>query len=423
MVLSARQFLIRLALALAVTLALSVAFQSWAHAQQRRVTINFMTRGGHTYQQLLQELVDEFEKQHPHIRVQITPEAGDFNDKLAVLMATGLAPDVAFIDANNFRPFVEAGQFMNLSEMIERDPDFYPTDYFPWALDSLRYKGDLYALPYDGGTYALYYNQDHFDLAGMGYPDDQWTVWDLQDAAKKLTVRGPEHIERFGVDLNGWSFWLWVWAFGGEVLAPDNSRTLLGEPPAVEALEWMADLMLQDESMYNYSYSLPFEVSFPSQRVSMVTYGYWFVSDYRQVDFNWDVAPIPRGHVRAGLGWYSGFAIPKGARHPEEAWEFVRWLTSEEANRKIASLGVAMPAMISVAASPDFQDATPPNNNLAWYQFAESVRIPPYHARFEEMQNEIMYPELMKAWMGQQSVTNALENIIPRVDALLATLP
>ena len=106
-----------------------------------------MTRGGHTYQQLLQELVDEFEKQHPHIRVQITPEAGDFNDKLAVLMATGLAPDVAFIDANNFRPFVEAGQFMNLSEMIERDSDFYPTDYFPWALDSLRYKGDLYALP------------------------------------------------------------------------------------------------------------------------------------------------------------------------------------------------------------------------------------------------------------------------------------
>ena len=94
MVLSARQFLIRLALALAVTLALSVAFQSWAHAQQRRVTINFMTRGGHTYQQLLQELVDEFEKQHPHIRVQITPEAGDFNDKLAVLMATGLAPEI-----------------------------------------------------------------------------------------------------------------------------------------------------------------------------------------------------------------------------------------------------------------------------------------------------------------------------------------
>ena len=35
MVLSARQFIIRLALALAVTLALSVAFQSWAHTQQR----------------------------------------------------------------------------------------------------------------------------------------------------------------------------------------------------------------------------------------------------------------------------------------------------------------------------------------------------------------------------------------------------
>ena len=393
-----------------------------AQAGARRVTISFLARGNPTYIDLLQRMIDFFEEANPNVRVQMQPEAGDFNSKLATLIASGLAPDVAFIDANSFRPFAASGALMNLSDMVAKDRSFDERAYLPWALDSLRYKGDLYALPYDGGPYALYYNQNLFDQYGVGYPTNRWTVLDLQTAAKKLTRVEDGQTTQFGVDLNGWSFWLWVWAFGGEVLSADERECLLGEKNARDGLQWMADIMNVDRSMYNYAYSVPVNVGFEHQTVAMVTYGYWFVSNYRRLDFDWDVAPIPAGRQRAGLGWYSGFAIPQGARRPQEAWEFVKWLVSEEGNRAIAPLGVALPAMVKVAKSNDFMRIQPPKNNMAWVEFADDVRIPPYHEKFEEMQNQIMYPELNKVWTGTQSVGQAVDSIVPRVNKLLETL-
>lgn len=395
-------------------------------AATRQITISFLGRGGGDYERLLNQLITSFEATHPGIKVKLQMETGDFDTKLMTMIATGLAPDVAFIDANTFRRFAAAGALVNLSQLIEKGTSanrFDTTQYFPWALNSLRYKGDLYALPYDGGPYAVFYNQDLFDEVGLAYPNDQWTVWDLQAAAKKLTLVKDGQIRRFGVDVNGWSFWLWVWAFGGEVVSSDGKRCLLGEPAAMEGLQWIADLMLKEKVMYNYAYPIDFSPGFENQGVAMVTYGYWWVANYRKAArFRWDVAPIPKAKERVGLAWYSGFAIPKGARHVNEAWEFVRWLVSEEANRAIAPLGVALPAMIKVATSPVFLESVPPRNNRAWFQFAADVRTPPYNERFEEMQNQIMYPELNRVWRGEESVQQAVSRIVPQVDKLLASL-
>ena len=55
------------------------------------------------------------------------------------------------------------------------------------VVDTTSFEGSVYGFPRDIGLEVLYYNKDHFDAAGLSYPDDSWTWDDLLAAAETLT--------------------------------------------------------------------------------------------------------------------------------------------------------------------------------------------------------------------------------------------
>ncbi|WP_374689157.1 extracellular solute-binding protein, partial [Promineifilum sp.] len=62
-------------------------------------------------------------------------------------------------------------------------------------------------------------------------------------------------------------------------------------------------------------------------------------------DFRVGVAPFPIGPVRrATLATTDGFAIPATTRHPEEAWELVKFLISQEYGLAMAETSFLQPA-------------------------------------------------------------------------------
>ena len=48
------------------------------------------------------------------------------------------------------------------------------SEYYKTAVDCFRYKGNLYALPVDFMTVALYYNKTMFNKENLSYPDESW---------------------------------------------------------------------------------------------------------------------------------------------------------------------------------------------------------------------------------------------------------
>jgi ABC-type glycerol-3-phosphate transport system substrate-binding protein len=90
----------------------------------------------------------------------------------------------------------------------------------------------------------VYYNTSAFEEAGVALPTPEWTTDDYTDAAVKLTQKDSSgNVTRWGGQLRAdyvLGYFYYVEAFGGNVRDDDTQMTcLLGEEPALQALEWI----------------------------------------------------------------------------------------------------------------------------------------------------------------------------------------
>jgi len=84
------------------------------------------------------------------------------------------------------------------------DPAEYPVELFePWKLDG----ENMYAMPENFQTIALYYNKDLFDADGLEYPTDTWTYNQAIEAATALTKREGDRVNQWGMNLGNLAIW------------------------------------------------------------------------------------------------------------------------------------------------------------------------------------------------------------------------
>jgi fructooligosaccharide transport system substrate-binding protein len=95
-------------------------------------------------------------------------------------------------------------------------------------------------------------------------------------------------------------------------------------------------------------------VAFETDKLGMTILGSWAISELQQIpgfvlgeDFG--VAPLPKGknQVVPNGGWALG--ISSKTKHPEEAWEFVRFATGYEGSKLFVEISGDLPARYSVA--------------------------------------------------------------------------
>jgi ABC-type glycerol-3-phosphate transport system substrate-binding protein len=76
---------------------------------------------------------------------------------------------------------------LNLQPLVDADPAFPLDDYLAWALEEVRYGGDLWGLPAGVTVDVLWYNRTLFDEAGLPYPEGDWSWEDVFLAARRLS--------------------------------------------------------------------------------------------------------------------------------------------------------------------------------------------------------------------------------------------
>jgi multiple sugar transport system permease protein len=163
--------------------------------------------------------------------------------------------------------------------------------------------------------------------------------------AVKLTVRNESgRIASIGFIPNYGNSWLYLygWLNGGEFMSQDGKKVTLTNPRIVEALEYMVKVYdalggrKEIVSAYEKSFTAVGTVGDPfiNGQLAMKIDGNWYLNSiarYRpEMDFG--VAPPPPAKGNPSVTWSGGFSlvIPKGAKHPKEAWEFINWMISKE---------------------------------------------------------------------------------------------
>ena len=82
--------------------------------------------------------------------------------------------------------FAEEGVFEDLTPYIERDQ--VAGQWADGSLDIFTKHGKIYAAPYVSKVFAMAYNKDIFDAAGLAYPTESWTEEDFVNITRQLTT-------------------------------------------------------------------------------------------------------------------------------------------------------------------------------------------------------------------------------------------
>lgn len=308
---------------------------------------------------MAQEMLILFSNAHPEIQVFYIPDPDNVEELLLADLQAGTGPDVFGACCTYFPALAQNGLTLDLRPFVEADLDQATID--DW--DDAQYRsfftpgGQQYGLPKYHGALALYYNKDLFDKYGVDYPDDTWDHDTYLRAMRELThdTDGDGEIDQWGsmmdvswdriqVHVNGW---------GGHFVDPnDPTHCLMGEPEALEAMEWLRARMWDDRVMASFIdvENMSTRQAFIRQRVAMVEDGSWALKDILENgNFRLGVAPFPAGPARrVTLSTTDGFGIYAGTQHPEEAWKLLRFLIGPAYGRAMARTNFLQPARASL---------------------------------------------------------------------------
>lgn len=397
-------------------------------AQNTPTEITYMMWGAPEELAVWQVIVDEFQAANPDIKVNVdVSDWESYWNKLQTLFAGGTPPDVFAMDAPLYPDWQSRGVLLNLQPYLDAEPTLLD-GFYPVTLQAYQREDGYYGLPRDFQTIVLFYNKDMFDAAGIDYPTDEWTMDDLRTAAKALTkdTNSDGVTDQFGFASDFWDmelFWSGaVWGFGGEIINPEYTQTLLAEGTARDAWHLMADMMLTDKSVPDpdqtaqYGYDV-----FAAGAAAMTTIGHWVVPFYSQLPFKWDVSAFPAGPVgRATSVNSAGFVIANGSQNPDAAWEFVKYAVGPDGQKKLTELGFAIPVLQSVAESPVYLEQTSaPINHKVFLDALAYARPKPTFRGYEEWAG-VVGDSLYNVWIGDIGIDEALDEIVPAADDVLA---
>lgn len=402
-------------------------------AAAETVTIRYLAHTTNVSElELYQRLADSFHEKHPNIKVEIIAPSGAWLPQLKVMVAGGVAPDAIFT-ANWWIPdLVHNNLVYDITDIVARDPEWNDSDFFPVMIEQTYYKGRRYAVPRHFSPMLIFFNRSVAEESGLGDPPADWTWDEFKDYARRLTRKDGDEVTRWGffnfqsgaVAGNAYLIPV-VRSFGGDLFSEDGLNLELANPTSVAAVQWFIDLTLADRIAPTQA-----EISahggqnkmMADQKVGMMLDIFPQILYLRsaEVSFDWDVAQVPAGPAgrvnRAAGGTH---AIVSTTEHPLEAWEWIKFLGSSEAQRSFASSGLVMGARIDSAILDTLMQDNEPPTNLRMFIDAALDAQPYPTTPFYNDAVAVIQPAINTAWQGTKSFQTAIDEVKATVESIL----
>jgi len=325
-------------------------------SSDKKVTLRLGTWEGGSGLELQQKIAQNYMAEHPNVTIEIEAVPDQYGTKILTQIASGDAPDIFQIGDGDVRMFMEKGALLDLTPFIEGSNGIDLNDYYTSVLDVGKVDGKYYTMPKDYSNVAVYYNKKLFDEANVPYPQPGWTWDDFRETALKLTKREGDRITQWGANLPG--SWLramlpLINSYGGSVISPDGEKFVgyMNSEETLKALQFYRDMYFKDKIAPSAIDSQSYQGVdlFQAGIVAMHITGRWPVVNYKEdPNLDFGVVQMPVGPAGpANTLCYAGFGIYSQTKHPEEAWDYLKYLTGEPGQTILADH--AFTAVIPVA--------------------------------------------------------------------------
>ena len=306
-------------------------------------------------QALHRKIVDEFERLHPAVHINVVYDTSKFQ-KLNVQLAGNAGPDMFYCVVDRLPSLALRGQLLDLTA------DFAPLSelFYAEVFEACRVDGRIAMAPFHFSTDVLFYNRDWFSAADESPPDDSWGWQRFADVAARLVSsrkQGGHATTRMATALP--RPLLLIQSFGGVLFADDHCA--VNSPETMSALQFYRDLVARGIAPTAVSMG---ELEafdgvnlFHDARIPLLIGRAYMLTEFDRItDFHWAVAPVPKGKVRWSRLSVGGNCVWRGTKHPQEAREFVRFYSTEGA-KLAAKTRNAIPALRAAAESATFPPA------------------------------------------------------------------
>lgn len=371
--------------------------------------------------------IDMVKEMHPDIEVELEFVPYEETVTRTLVSATaGDLPDLIMASNQHTPTLSTSGMLLDLNPFIEQDGDVNPDDFATGVAQGFNMWGRWWGFPYDVTTFAIYYNKDMFDAAGVSYPPSSGTPWswdEFVEAAKALTK--PDG-EQWGVWMSGDFAWdqyrnsNFIYSAGGRNFDDQGRKCIIASPESAAGIQFLVDLIHTHKVAPTPAETAGGDVDyFASGLAAMKVDGQFALGQTGQTaDFPFDIGYLPLGPEKRVVTGGSGFTISARTEQPEASWRWLKAFTSTEVlGAMVGSTGRGIPARISatdtyVNAAVDVENAGVFVEQL---DYAFNDRSVLGYTEFEAAYNRLLEPifnsgegDIMQALTEVQELTNVV---------------
>jgi multiple sugar transport system substrate-binding protein len=303
-------------------------------------------------QKVLEELVAEYEADHPNVTIEVSAGASSTEDllqKLSAGFAGNKYPDISYAFGSWAGQLESSGRTLDITDQVA-EADVKWDEFSASARATAQPTGTkTIGFPAIVDNLSLIYNKTVFDGAGVDYPTSDWSWEDFRSAAKQLTDASTETYgyaySVSGSEETTWQFWPHFWQNGGTILSDDSTKSEIASTAGIDALTNLRDMAIDDKSIYLDQTDTKFAQLFASDRIGMITSGPWQLVDFKTAGTDYGVVQLPGtdgDHQTVSGADIWALFDHKDKNREYWAFEFTKWLTDaaqdERWNVKVGNL-------------------------------------------------------------------------------------
>ncbi|GGP79947.1 extracellular solute-binding protein [Saccharothrix coeruleofusca] len=308
--------------------------------------------------------VDAYRAKRPDVEVKLT-EVGtsvETAQALTTALAGGKVPDLVLIQGDNLPQFVQQPQ--NFVDLRTLGADDMAGDYLDWVWkQSVAKDGEVLGVPTDVGGMAVAYRTDLFAAAGL--PTDPeavsalWPTWDafIETGKRYKQATGKAFTDNAATSV----FYQAVNQVSEKYYSEDRKLVYETNPQVKAAFELGIKAATAGITAGQSSFESAWSAGMAQGQYAAVSAPSWMLNTIRSTapDTNgkWNIAKIPGGSGNWG-GSY--LAIPKRAKNPQAAWDYIKEMQSPQGQLEHFTRVGALPSTPSVYQDPKLADAKDP---------------------------------------------------------------
>ena len=254
-------------------------------------------------------------------------------------------PDMAILDNPDTLPMIQLGLLEDITDQAEEWN--LEKDYYSSIVQTVKYEGHYYGLPFNCNSTALIYNKKMFETAGLEIPES-WE--EFRTAAKKLTTGSIDGFTMCGMDGEQGAFQILSW-----LLAAGATTDQLQQTEAYQDTFSFFDELLADGSMSENCINLTqtdIAREFVKGKTAIMQNGPWVFPMLDKSGIDYGIFPIPdkeenQNNEKAVLGG-ENLVVLKG-KNTEGSVKFLEFCMTGDDLLKFCEDASVLPTKVSDA--------------------------------------------------------------------------